>query len=319
MQNFITKIMSFISLDFFLLIFFWALFNVFYAQTVKALPENKSEKVVSVALKGNSSLQNQDELKKMLKEDYSLFIKELGANINDPKFLAVLKSGDHALDKVVFDHDISYKASELIPTQNEIDVEKSLKYPLAKEKPEVLVGYLTSKTGFDEKGQPFSPGGPIVTAGGKYIIDGHHRWSQLYLINPNARIKALNIRIDDPVMALKIVQLAIGSISQKIPTSLVEGKNLLSMTKADFDKWIRENIAQKAINAFGAAGMLGSSENYDSEKSKQIIIDYIWQNAQKMRKENSPIKNAQNRGLMPQTDNAKGWSDLLQEGAIDIR
>lgn len=319
MRNFITKIMSFISLDVFLLVFFWVLFNVFYAQTIKAISENKPEKIVSAALKDNLSLQDQTELKKILKEDYSLFMKELGENINDPKFLAVLKSGDRALDKVIFDHNVSYKVSELIPTQNEIDVEKSLKYPISKEKPEVLVGYLTSKTGFDEKGLPFSPGGSIVTAGGKYIIDGHHRWSQLYLMNPNARIKALNMRIDDPVMALKIVQLAIGSISQKISASLIEGKNLLTMTKADFDKWIRENIAQKAINAFGAAGMLGSSENYDAEKSKQIIIDYIWQNAQKMRKENAPIKNAQNRGLMPQTDNAKGWSDLLQEGAIDIR
>jgi len=139
------------------------------------------------------------------------------------------------------------------------------------------------------------------------------------LINPNARIKALNMRIDDPVMALKVVQMAIGSVSKKIASSVVEGKNLLTMKKEDFDKWIRENMKQSAINAFGAAGMLGSSAAYDAEKSKQIIIDYIWKNAQKMRSENAPIKNASQRGIMPQTDNATGWSKVLEEGAIDIR
>jgi hypothetical protein len=245
-----------------------------------------------------------EEPAELLKKDYSTFVKLLGDNIKDPKFLAALRAGDKYKDRVEFELDAAYPVDELIPTQNEIDVEKSLKYPLSKEDPAVLIGYLKAKN-IDK----FAPGGPIITSGGKYIIDGHHRWSQLFLINPKAKIKAINMKITQPLDALKFTQMAIASIAEQLPVSLVTGKNLLTMNKTDFNLWVKENISQSSIDAFKKAGIDGLDK----------IVDYIWSNATLMQKNNAPIKDAPNRGLMPQTDKANGWLESLQEGRIDIK
>ena len=259
-------------------------------------------------------LKPQERLAKILGDEYPTFVEELGENIKDPKFLAVLKAGDKLIDKISFKHNISYPCSQLIPTQNEIDVEKSLSYPLKIDP----YGNNAGGIGIIQylQGGVFAPGGPIVTAGGKYIVDGHHRWSQLYLINPNAEIKALNLNIADPIKALKVTQLAIASIISMVPASLVEGKNLITMQEADFRKWIMENITQDAVDAFKQGGIDGI----------EAIITHIWKNAQQMKQYNAPIENAPNRGLMPQTggDVKKGvpvplkWEENLESGVINI-
>ena len=245
------------------------------------------------------------ELRKLLGEqDYVAFVEELGKNIDDPKFMAVLKAGSGDQQKhddvVHFDHNVSYPCSRLIPTQSEIDVEKSLKYPLTIDSSMVLQ-YL--------KGGVFTPGGPIVTAGNKWIIDGHHRWSQLYLINPAAKISAMNMRMNDPARALKTAQLAIAAETGHIASSTVEGKNLFTMSKDDFAMWIRTNISQKATDDFAKGGINGV----------EAIIDHIWKNAERMKKYNQPIKGASNRGYMPQTDTASGWDTELEKGEINVR
>ena len=71
--------------------------------------------------------ENQD-LKNLLKMDYSLFVKELGDNIKDPKFINAIKSLSN-------EYPLNFKTAapvvgDLKPTQNEIDVDKSLKFPL---------------------------------------------------------------------------------------------------------------------------------------------------------------------------------------------
>jgi len=154
-----------------------------------------------------------ERIEKILGDEYEQFVQELGENIKDPKFLAVLVSGDALYDKVPFEHNVEYTCSQLIPTQSEIDVDKSLAYPLHLDP----YGKMAGGIGIPQylKGGSFAPGGPIVTAGGKYIIDGHHRWSQLYLINPDAKIKAINMMVRDPIEALKITQMAIAAITKK--------------------------------------------------------------------------------------------------------
>jgi hypothetical protein len=248
-------------------------------------------------------------LKSLLKENYDVFVQKLGENIHDEKFLEAIKAGDKNIDKIDFDIDVVYTAKDLIPTQNEIDVDKSLLYPLSKEKAETLKRYLLATPN-----DVFSPGGVIITAGGKYIIDGHHRWSQLYMINPDAKIKAINIKIDNPELALKITQLAIGAIAKKIPSSLVQGKNLLKMNQEELSTWIKQNVSNNAIQAF--KDLLPVSEACDT---KCAIANYIWKNVESMQTSNRPIQGAPHRGIMPQTDQAQGWIDLLRGGLLDVR
>ena len=67
----------------------------------------------------------EQDLKNLLKMDYSLFVKELGDNIKDPKFIDAIKS-------LSTQHPLNFRTADptvgkLLPTQNEIDVDKSLK------------------------------------------------------------------------------------------------------------------------------------------------------------------------------------------------
>ena len=59
--------------------------------------------------------------------------------------------------------------------------------------------------------QPF--GNPIVTAdNGTYIVDGHHRWSAIVLINPNTQVAALDLGyVPNPQTALKQAQIGVGA------------------------------------------------------------------------------------------------------------
>lgn len=72
---------------------------------------------------------------------------------------------------------------QMHPTQFEVDMEKSLAFPLMR-KPDVIDMAFS--------GKPVCINNtPLVVAevnGVCYIIDGHHRWSQIYCINPSAQM-----------------------------------------------------------------------------------------------------------------------------------
>jgi len=108
----------------------------------------------------------EQELKNLLKVDYPLFVKELGDNIKDPKFIAAIKS---LSDKYPLNFkSATPKVGDLKPTQNEIDVDKSLKFPLTN---------ADSAMACLKGGVIAVAGKRIITGGGgKFIIDGHHRY-----------------------------------------------------------------------------------------------------------------------------------------------
>jgi hypothetical protein len=235
--------------------------------------------------------ENQD-LKNLLKMDYSLFVKELGDNIKDPKFINAIKS---LSDK----HPINFRTvapvvGNLKPTQNEIDVDKSLKFPLTS--PEsariCLKGGLIAVAGKR-----------IITAGdGKYIVDGHHRWSQVCALNPLAKIAAIDLSdVEDPMKALKATQLGIAADLGKVPTANVQGTNLLKMSKDALISYVQKTITPDVIEVFKNAG------KGDNAKS---IGEFIWTNIEKMQKDNQPVSGAPKRDIMPQTDDATKWQDL---------
>ena len=101
----------------------------------------------------------EDELKTILKKDYGTFVKELGDNINDPKFLEAIKSlSDSAPIKT---SGMSPAVTDLQPTQNEVVMDKSLSYPL--KDPASTELYL--------KGGVVAPAGKsIITGGGGKFV-----------------------------------------------------------------------------------------------------------------------------------------------------
>ena len=73
---------------------------------------------------------------------------------------------------------------DLLPTQNEIDVEKTLK--ILKD-PAAITLYRSGRV---------ETGDAVMTAtyGNQlYIIDGHHRWSKVYICNPNGQIQSNDV------------------------------------------------------------------------------------------------------------------------------
>jgi len=233
----------------------------------------------------------EQELKNILKANYSTFIQKLGDNINDPKFRQAIKS---IADKdPIQTTDISPKVTDLSPTQNEIDVDKSLKFPLTN---------ATSAAVCLKGGAVSIAGKNIVTGGGgKFIIDGHHRWSQLYCMNPDASITAMDItNITDPIAGLKATQLGIAGDIGKVPTAKVEGQNLLKMGKDALVAYVIKTVTPEVLEEFKKAGKANDNNG---------VAEYVWKNVEQMQQNNQPVSGAPGRGIMPQTDDATKWTN----------
>ncbi len=212
---------------------------------------------------------------------------------------------------------ISVPVAQLTPTQNEIDLKKSLEFPL--QDPDQLATYFAGGT--------IVPGGNpsnvIVTAdNGTYILDGHHRWSAVYLINPNAQISTVDTGyVPSPQDGLKEAQVGVAAQLGYLATSTGGGINVYTVDRAVFDETIAgfitsnpkpENIP-KVIKVF--TDYLGLKGQTDAEKMTSIQ-DYLWSNVLRMRADNPFIPNATSREVMPQTDPLQPTLAQLQSGSL---
>lgn len=253
-----------------------------------------------------------DKLKKLLGMEYEDFVKNLGEFADDEKIIAAIETGkkDGKLndENVVFTT-ITIPVRKLHPTQNEIDFDKSLKFPLSGEYPKALEDIM--------KGDNITIKAPIITLNGKYIIDGHHRWSQVYAFNADATMKALNMTVDDdPLDVLKAVQLSIAATIGEVPTQKVDGDNLLDTTELAVIKYVKSNISDKTMSILVDGDMI-------PESNKDAAAEFVWDNVKKMQKTSQPIKDAPDRDVMPQTDDAEAngrtWKDFLKAGVINFK
>jgi hypothetical protein len=231
----------------------------------------------------------QEELKTILKKDYVSFVKELGDNIKDPKFLEAIKS--LSSDMPVKTSAMTPVCTDLQPTQNEVVMDKSLAYPLKD----------AASADANLKGGVVAPGGrSIVTGGGgKFVIDGHHRWSQVFCINPDAKMKAIDLTdIKKPLEALKATQIGIAAQTGAVPTAAGGGVNLFTVGESELKKYVIDNIQDPVVEVF---------KKYDKGDTKEAIADYIWGNVEILKKQSPPVAGAPKRDVMPQTDDAPDW------------
>jgi len=153
---------------------------------------------------------------------------------------------------------------------------------------------------------------PIVIFNKQYIIDGHHRWSQIYVANPGATVKCININIPkmSPEDMLKVIQIAIVADIGKLPSISALGENLLNASQQNVIDYVIKNTDDKALDLY-------YNYNYISTKDRGELGDYIWSNVSMLQSKNAPIPGAVSRIYMPQTDNSKNWTNLLQQGIIN--
>lgn len=212
-------------------------------------------------------------------------------------------------------------AKDLHPTQNEIDVKKSLGYQCSGQNPTQIKQIL-------ENG-PITIKAPVVVYdynGTYYIVDGHHRWSQIFLLNPNCKISCLVFKnsagntAQDPADMLRDFQGAIAVANDgEMPSSTVEaGYNIFDwMSESGAPKlkdYLDENIKDGMVNAY--------REYYNSEIDKDDIKNAILANSGLMNKSNKPIKNAPTRDVMPQTEvpgeQGKTGIEVAKKGMTDL-
>jgi hypothetical protein len=200
---------------------------------------------------------------------------------------------------------------DLLPTQNEIDVDKTL---AILKNPKAIALYRSGGV---------QSGSPVLTAndGAKqYIIDGHHRWSMVYICNPNANIESNILAFPivpaapvTPIIGLEATQLTIAGDTGKVPSQNVSGLNLLTITKDDFAKavdktWVKLSKADRDadLEAFKVNNL-------------PDLTSALWSNVQEMQSHNQPITGAAAplRKDMPQTDDDKVLFVTLASGKVN--
>jgi hypothetical protein len=242
--------------------------------------------------------------------DYEQFVSQLGDAVNDPRVKAVLGSGlkdGNPGDETVGVSGGGGPCTQFLPIQNEIDLSKSLGYAATKPAlvPKILQGGPISAADMG--------GSPIVSASDRYIVDGHHRWSQVYMINPDAAIETMDIKIADPEVALRAMQAAIAAVQGVVPSQEVEkGMNVFNMSSEAMTQWMQKNLGDQFIKLFVA--------NSDAQDANGVIEQILF-NISLMRENNKPVTDT-TRGYMPQTgDPAQINKELaaLKKGMINFK
>ena len=248
-----------------------------------------------------SNKQRRKELEKWLKhKNYEDYVETLNKMLEDPKSAALLEDG---FGGILGDTKLKFSVqkitvSQLMPTQKEIDLDKSLKHALVKEE--------SFKKTFSN---PIEINKPIVTFRKNYIIDGHHTWLQAIALNPNGKILAFNYDGDiSPIQMLKTVQGTIAAVKAddnnnngKLPSNKVEGPNFFS------DKFDRKKIRKYLEDTFNDDLIDIYCEYIKECKDRNDIMKYLEERLLDIKANNYPFEAAPSRDDMPQV--FKGGTD----------
>lgn len=268
------------------------------AEATRRASEKQEEPLADPGQQTKVSLTPQDQkeqgrvLKDLLAQEYVPFVGALQSKIEDGKFREFLnmglEDGDLEDDKIGVSQ-VNIPVADLKPTQSQIGLSDSLGW-VAKNKP--------SQAGETAKGSVANVGGRIITANGKYIVDGHHRWSQVFLLNPNASIPAINFEIQgnpDAKSVLKLAQLAIAAVDRVVPGVDANAASDIFATGGDvskiegvLNKVITDEMAKSLMDAWGVT-------------SREEVIDKVTANAVALYKRGTHNPDVK-RKFMPQLD-----------------
>ena len=244
------------------------------------------------------------------------FTKQLQQVIKDPKVLGALRAGDgdgeESDDKLQIDVK-QLPVKKLKPTQNVIGFQNSIE-------PIFTAQYFDSlKTILNPDGGVADVGDPIVTLNGEWIIDGHHRWSQILAGNPDAQVNSLDMNAPSmsPKQALKIAHAAVTAHTGTVPSSKADSAaNVLdqNVTPEYISKYVQQlgGINPKAKELFAKMGYTSDEAIYKYVADNLDMVKDLGQDG----KSSGP-----DRADMPQTNDggdSKDKMDSLKKGAVNI-
>lgn len=248
-------------------------------------------------MKTLSSLKNnrKSELERYLKnKKYPDYVKVLDEMVSDPKTKSLVEDGfgGYLGDIQLNFSEKHISVKRLLPTQNEISLESSLKHCLQKK--ESIIKFFGNK--------PIVTHYPLVTFNENYVIDGHHRWSEVFIVNPKALMTCVNYNGDlSPIQMLKATQGAIAASIGDVPESNRKGRDLFSIDEDEIRQYITETISDDVVDVF-------INKVFDLY-SKEDVVDYLVDNCLQLKNDYPPIKYAPDRELMPQTNKAGSEND----------
>lgn len=228
-------------------------------------------------------------------KDYDETVDFVDEVVKDPKlkFLLGLGFGGDFSNLKLKLKKTNIPAKRLIPTQNEIGTDETLKYLVQGKDIDVCF----DKTTIIKK--------PIVTFQGTFIIDGHHRWSQIFVTNPDANIVCIDITGNlSPLSMLKAVQCTIGSNTGKLIRKDIQGKNLYDTTEKELRKYFQDNLSDTVRD-----NLLKYYEDPEGSLVQNVI---------QLQRNNKPILNAPDRGEMPQTSKDPELFGDLENGVTEV-
>ena len=248
-----------------------------------------------------SNKERKKELEKWLKnKKYDDYVKTLNKMLEDPKAKALLEDGfGGELGDTKLNFSVkNIPVSQLMPTQKEIDLDKSIKHAL------------TNETSFKRTFKnPIEINKPIVTFRQNYVIDGHHTWLQAITLNPNGKILAFNYDGDiSPIQMLKAVQGTIAAVKAednnnngKLPSNKVNGPNFFdeSFGRKQIRKYLEDTFNDSLIDIY--------CEYIKECKDKHDIIKYLEERLLDIKANNYPFESSPSRDNMPQV--FKGGTD----------
>jgi len=266
--------------------------------------EPKKQSEISVSPKDEKTF------KDLISGGYEDFVKKLKDNAKDPKIQAIMNLGkSDGIDtdeSVEVQDNVSYSCRDLFPTQSQIGLADSLAW-LAKNNPEGAAKLIKGDTStFNEN--------RILTANGKYILDGHHRWSQVFLFNPDAKIPAVNLVIPgfDEKQLLKIIQLAIAATYKDVLMKPANSETDIFNDSKMSEKQIREKLPELM-----GEKMTGIAKTAYGLKTDEEVYNKITTNAVELkgkRPEDAPV-----RDFMPQPSDTAEVAGRSKEQTKDYK
>lgn len=244
------------------------------------------------------------------------FTKQLQQVIKDPKVLAALRAGDgdgeESDDKLQIDAK-QLPVKKLKPTQNVIGFQNSIEPLFTAKYPSSLGTILNPDGGVADVGNP------VVTLNGEWIIDGHHRWSQVLAGNPDAQVNALDMNAPNmsPKQALKIAHAAVTAHTGTVPSSKADNAaNVLdqNVTPEYIAKYVKQlgGINPKAKELFAKMGYTSDEAIYKYVADNLDMVKDLGQEGR---------SSGPDRVDMPQTDSqgkSKDRLDSLEKGTVNI-
>jgi len=200
---------------------------------------------------------------------YVAVLKKYAADPNFDALAAAGQTDGNPNDEQATVEPAVVKAASLKATQAEIGFGNSLA-------DQVQNKYDATKTALGLNGTPIvmsSKSGPvpILVYNGKYVLDGHHRWSQIMMVNPAGEVKIDNLTgpaIDNEEEALKTMQFAIAAMADKVVTKPFEGENLMAANEQQVANFVLENITDEVLQLLVQAEKIPKPD-------KQLAAKYI--------------------------------------------